>query len=148
MAPELFSHLFGLGDAELAALGVRRYVVDATPGYPDRIEMRDLQRGERALLLNYVHQSANSPYRSSHAIFVGEGATQRYDRVNEVPEVMLVRPMSLRAFDADHMMVEADLAEGAQVEPLVRRYLSDPRVAYVHAHNAKRGCYAGFIERA
>ncbi len=148
LSPEPFSHLFGLHDAQLAALGVARYVVDATPGFPDRIEMRDLEPGERVLLLNYVHQPGNSPYRSSHAIFIREGATERYDRVNEIPEVMLIRPLSLRAFDRDDMMVDADLAEGAQAESLVRRFLSDPGVAYIHAHNAKRGCYAGHIERA
>lgn len=148
LLPEEFSHLFGLGDAELAVFGVRRYVVDAVPGYPDRIEMRDLEPGERALLLNYVHQRGNSPYRSSHAIFVREGATQRYDRINEIPEVMRIRPLSLRAFDGDDMMVDADLADGAPTEALIRRFLDNPRVAYIHAHNAKRGCYAGRIDRA
>lgn len=148
LLPEEFSHLFGLGDAELAVFGARRYVVDAVPGYPDRIEMRDLELGERALLLNYVHQRGNSPYRSSHAIFVREGATQRYDRINEIPEVMRIRPLSLRAFDGDDMMVDADLADGAATEALIRRFLDNPRVAYIHAHNAKRGCYAGRIDRA
>jgi hypothetical protein len=148
LEPDLFSHLFGLGDAELAGLGVRRYVVDATPGFPDRIEMRDLEPGERALLLNYVHQPGDSPYRSGHAIFVREGATQRYERINEIPEVMRIRPMSLRAFDGDAMMIDADLAEGDGIDALIRRLLADPRVAYIHAHNAKRGCYAGRIERA
>lgn len=148
LSPLEFSHLFGLGDAALAALGVRRLVVDATPGYPDRIEMRDLEPGERALLLNYVHQPGDSPYHSGHAIFVREGATQRYERVNEIPEVMRIRPMSLRAFDGDAMMIDADLAEGDAVEALIQRLLADPRVAYLHAHNAKRGCYSGRIERA
>ena len=61
---------------------------------------------------------------------------------------MKIRPLSLRAFDARHMMIDADLAEGEQVEPLIRRLLENPAVAYIHAHNAKRGCYSGKIERA
>ena len=99
LAPELFRHLYGLDEAELAALGVQRYAVDAAAGFPDRVEMRDLEPGERALLLNFTHLESASPYRSSHAIFVREGAAVRYDRINEVPEVMRTHQLSLRAFD-------------------------------------------------
>jgi Protein of unknown function (DUF1203) len=61
---------------------------------------------------------------------------------------MMIRPMSLRAYDATNMMVDADLAECEAVEPLIERLLANPKVAYIHAHNAKRGCYSGKIERA
>ncbi|HEY6325497.1 MAG TPA: DUF1203 domain-containing protein [Candidatus Cybelea sp.] len=148
LTPEPFAYLYQLSDAELARRGVLRYVVDAMPGFPDRIEMRDLEVGERALLLNYAHLDAASPYRSSHAIFVREGATERYDRVNEVPDVMRIRSLSLRAYDANHMMLDADLADGRSIEALIERFLADPKVAYVHAHNAKPGCYSGRIDRA
>jgi len=148
LAPESFKHLYGLSDAELASHGVLRYVVEDTPGFPDRVEMRDLEVGERALLLNYTHLDAASPYRSSHAIFVREGATQRYDRVNEIPDVMRIRPVSLRAYDVDHMMLDADLVEGRAIEALIERFFSDPKVAYIHVHNAKPGCYSGRIDRA
>jgi len=110
--------------------------------------MRDLEIGERALLLNYTHLEAASPYRSSHAIFVREGATQRYDRVNEIPDVMRNRPLSLRAYDASHMLLAADLVEGRAIESLIEHFLSDAKVAYIHAHNAKPGCYSGRIDRA
>lgn len=147
LAPERFAHLYGLSDADLARHGALRYVVDATPGFPDRIEMRDLEIGERALLLNFTHLDAPSPYRSSHAIFVREGATERYDRINTIPEIMRVRPLSLRAYDADHMMLGAELVNGLGIETVIERFLADQRVAYVHAHNAKPGCYSGRIDR-
>jgi len=60
---------------------------------------------------------------------------------------MRTRLLSLRVFDADGMMVDADVAEGAAVEPLIVRLLANPAVSYIHAHNAKRGCYSGRIER-
>lgn len=145
--PSPFAHLFGLEDAELAGRGVLRYVVDANPGYPDRIEMRDLEIGERALLLNYTHVDAASPYRASHAIFVREGAAQRYDRTNEVPSVMRIRLLSLRAFNNDHMMIDADLIDGRTIEVSIDRLFAKPAVAYVHVHNAKPGCYSGRIDR-
>ena len=147
LSPEPFRPLFGLPDAELAALGVKRYVVDRKPGFPDRIEMRDVEPGESVLLLNHVCQPADTPYRASHAIFVREGATRPYEAVSEIPEVMRLRLLSLRAFDADGMMVDADVAEGDSVVPLIERLLANPGVAYIHAHNARRGCYSGRIDR-
>jgi len=68
--------------------------------------------------------------------------------VNEVPDVMRRRMLSLRAFDAKGAMIDADLSDGREVEGLIERLLGNPRTAYVHAHSAKRGCYAARIERA
>lgn len=148
LSPEPFRHLFGLDEAALAAAGVRRYVVDHAPGFPDRIEVRDLEPGETALLLNYTHQPADTPFRASHAIFVREGATTAYDAVDRVPDAIRIRPISLRAFDAGHMMVEADLVDGTDIEAAIERMLAQSGVAYLHAHYAKRGCYAARIDRA
>ena len=146
--PAPFASLFGLPDAELARRGVRRMVVDAKPGFPDRIELRDLAPGETALLLNHVHQPADTPYRASHAIFIREGAATAFEAVDDIPEVLACRPLSLRAFDADHMMVDADLIDGRAAAPAIERMLADPCVAYLHVHYAKRGCYAARIDRA
>ena len=147
LSPTPFRHLFWLGECELAAVGVRRLTVDTKPGFPDRVEMRDLNPGETVLLLNYTHQPADTPYRASHATFVLEGAHTAYDAVGEVPEVMRVRPISLRGFSGDGQMLDADLIEGRELEPAVARMMSDERIAYLHAHYAKRGCYAARIER-
>lgn len=144
--PTEFIHLFGLPEADLVAQGVKRYTVHEKPGCPDRIELRDLEIGERALLLNYTHQPADTPYRSSHAIFVCEGTNRAAEIVGEVPEVMRVRPMSLRAFNEAGEMLDADLATDDEIEPLILRFLAKPGVAYLHAHYARRGCYAARIE--
>jgi hypothetical protein len=99
------------------------------------------------LLLNYTHQPASNPYRASHAIFVAEGAKQRYDRIDEVPPAMRIRTLSLRAFDANDLIVAADLVEGHKVEELIGRFFDNPQVAYIQAHYAKYGCYASRIDR-
>ncbi len=148
LSPEPFRRLFGLPDDELAQQGVKRYVADKTPGFPCRVEMRDAAPGETVLLLNHVCQPADTPYRASHAIFVREGATDTYDRVDEVPAVMRARLLSLRAYDATGMMLDADIVEGANIEPLIARLFANAAVSYIHAHNAKRGCYSGRIDRA
>lgn len=147
LSPEPFRPLFGLSDGELASRGVARVVADAPFGFPDRIEISDAAPGESLLLL-YLHQSADTPYRSGHAIFVRERAVAPTDLAGEIPPAMRARPLSLRAFDGEHMMVEADLVDGGEAEALIERLLADPAVAYVQAHYARRGCYAGRIERA
>ncbi|MDO6413502.1 DUF1203 domain-containing protein [Sphingomonas sp. BIUV-7] len=146
--PAPFRHLWGLSNEALAGFGARRHVVDAKPGCPDRIMVRDLDPGETAILLNYEHQPADTPYRSRHAIFVAEGASEALDMVDEIPEVIRIRPISLRAFTAFGEMLDADLADGHDLSPLIERLFARPDVAYLHAHYAKRGCYAARIVRA
>jgi hypothetical protein len=148
LSPEPFKHLFGLPSNALAIHGVKRYVADTVPGYPCRIEMRDARPGETLILLNHVCQPADTPYRASHDIFIREGATDKYDEVDQVPAVMRVRLLSLRAYDAEGMMLDADVVEGEKIEPLISKMFANPDVSYIHVHNAKRGCYSGRIDRA
>lgn len=46
------------------------------------------------------------------------------------------------------MMLDAEIAAGEALEPVIERLLAVPGVAYLHAHNAGRGCYAARIDRA
>jgi hypothetical protein len=148
LPPDLFRPLYGLPDRELAARGAKRYVADAKPGFPDRVELRDAEPGESLILVNYMHQPADTPYRASHAIFVREGAERAFDAVDEIPNVLRVRPISLRAFDGGHFLVDAVLAEGQALEAEIGRLLARREVGYIHAHYARPGCYAARIERA
>ena len=147
LSPKHFSHLFGLSDDALREHQVVRYTVDSNPGFPDRVTLRDAQVGETVLLLNHLHLDVANPYRSSHAIFVLEGAQQAFNETNVVPEVLRPRTLSLRAYDAQGMMLDADLTDGREVEALIERFFANPDVAYIHAHNAKRGCFACRIDR-
>jgi hypothetical protein len=140
-----FAHLFGLSDAELARHGAQRH---QGAGLPDRVELRDTTADERVLLINHEHQPADTPFRSRHAIFVREHAGAAFDAVDSVPAALRTRLLSLRAVDAQHLMVDADVVDGAQAEGLIERLLARPDVAYVHAHFARRGCYAALIQRA
>jgi Protein of unknown function (DUF1203) len=146
IAPKTFSTLAGLSDAELAKHRAVRVTVQG-PGYPERIEMRDAQPGEVLLLVNYEHQPADTPYKASHAVYVREGATDGYSAVDALPDVMKKRLLSLRAFGADHMLVEADVVEGTRAIPVIEQMFSKERVAYIQAHYAKPGCFAAQISR-
>jgi hypothetical protein len=146
--PAPFRHLYGLSGEALAKFGAERMIADAAPGFPDRVELRDVEPGEAVILLNYIHQPADTPYRASHAIFVRESAERACDAVNTIPAPLRIRPISLRAFDAGHRMVVADLVQGTELEGLIARFFANTQVSYLHAHYAKRGCYAARIERA
>jgi len=149
LAPDPFAALYGLPDAELARRGALRMRVDESPGFPDRIEMREAGVGETVLLVNHVSLDLPTPYRASHAIFVREGADRRWQGApGEVPEVMRRRLLSLRGFDAHGMLRAADVADGVAVEGLVARLFADPAIAFIHAHNARQGCYSGRFDRA
>lgn len=146
LSPQPFVPLFGLSEEELAERRARRVVVDG-PGFPERIEMRDAEPGETLLLVNFEHQAADTPYRSAHAVYVREGATETWTG-NHLPEVMRKRLLSLRGFTADGTMVDADVAEGRDAEPVIERLFANDGVDYIHAHYAKPGCYAARIDRA
>jgi hypothetical protein len=142
-----FTDLFGLSDDALRARRAVRQIVDARLSFPCRISLTDAELGESVILVNYEHQHADSPYRASHAIFVREGEVT-YDAVDEVPDQLRRRMLSLRAFDENGMIVGADLVDGRALEGSVAALLADKRAAYLQAHFAKYGCYAARIERA
>lgn len=138
----------GLTDEALRALKARRVIADRRHAFPDRVELRDAEPGERLLLLNYEHQPARSPYRASHAIFVLEDAVDSYDRVGEIPALLRRRTISARAFDAQGMMIDAALCPGSELEVSIQQLLRLARTSYLHLHYAKQGCFACRVDRA
>jgi hypothetical protein len=64
-----------------------------------------------------------------------------------VPPALRTRLLSLRAYDKDGMIVEADAVDGSDVEPVLARLFARDDTAYVHVHYAKRGCFAALVER-
>jgi hypothetical protein len=143
-----FTRFFGLSDAELSKHQIVRHTADVTPGFPCRVSMRDAEVGETLLLLNYEHLEVATPYRSRYAIYVRENAEEARIAVNEVPEVLRRRLLSLRAFDKEGMLLDADVVEGREVETLIERMFADRRAEYIHVHNAKPGCFAARVDRA
>ena len=144
--PAPFRRDFQMSDAELSSLGGRR-VIAGEGGYPCRVSLTHAAPGEELVLVNYEHQPGHTPYRSCHAIYVRRESDAAFDGVDEIPEVLAVRLLSIRAFDAAHMMIDADVVEGAQAAEAFERLLANPEARYLQVHNAKRGCYAARVER-
>lgn len=139
---EPFQWLFNLSDEQLAEVSAKRCIADESPGYPCRISLEDARLGEVLLLLPYLHQPATSPFRSLGPIFVRQGVQQQRLPVGFVPTYVSSRLMSMRAYDAAHMMVDASVCEGTAAASEITRHFGRDDVAYIQLHNAKQGCFS------
>jgi hypothetical protein len=142
-----FAPLFTLADDALAAKGGVRRIADRSPGFPCRVSLRDAMPGETVLLVHYEHHPVSSPFRASHAIYVREGAEQAHPEPGEVPEMLRSRLLSVRAFDAAGMLVNADVVEGRDAETAIERLFGEAGVEYLHLHFARPGCFAARVDR-
>jgi hypothetical protein len=142
-----FQRLFGLGDAALREHGVVRRIADSKPGFPCRVTLQDADPGEAVLLLPWTHLDVDTPYRACGPVFVREAAQATAVFTNTIPEQQRSRLLSVRAYDAGGWMRDAEVVEGVLLETLIARYFGDARVAYLHVHNARRGCYACRVDR-
>jgi len=146
LAPQQFSHLFGLTEEELAGMGVLRVTADG-PGYPCRVTLEDAQPGTDLLLLNHVSQPADTPFRSAYAIYVTEGAQEPASFVDVPAPVMQTRALGLRGFDVRGMLHACRLSMPGEADTHIREMLKDGEVAEIHAHNAAAGCFSARIVR-
>jgi len=142
-----FSTLKDLSPDQLDVSGIRKVTADTCPGFPCRVSLQDAAIGESLFLLNYVHQDAPTPYRSSHAIFVREEAQQAFPAIDDVPDVLATRVISVRAFDSGHEMVDADIVQGSRLAAGINAMFDNGDVAYLHLHYAKPGCFAARADR-
>jgi hypothetical protein len=141
-----FQPLFAMSDDELKHRGALRLTADG-PGYHCRVSLTDAAQGDELILVHYEHQDADTPFRASHALYVRPGE-ERYDAIAEIPTQLRKRLLSIRAYDAKGMMLEADVADGTAVEPVIARMFGNDKVAYLHLHYARQGCYAARVDRA
>ena len=125
----------------------RWLTADHHPGFPCRVSLQDAQPGEQVLAISYAHHPVASPYRASGPVFIRQSTTQATPEVNEVPEFLDHRVLSVRAYDAAGMMRDACVVKGGELEPVLQRMLGDDLVDYLHIHNAGPGCFMCGVER-
>lgn len=129
-------------------------IVSVTPKTPEpcRRCLQDSIVGEEMILMSYDPFLADSPFRSSSPIFLHArsscGIKDALPKGAQMPDQQRVRPLSIRAFDSNHMMIRAELAEGIEVLELCKQLLSENEVEYLHLHYARHGCFAVKVERA
>jgi hypothetical protein len=142
-----FAPLFELTDAGLSQMNIRRVIATETPGYPCRVSLADANLGEELLLLPFEHQSADSPYRASGPIFVRRDAMDASIDPGVIPDYVRSRLMSVRAYDQEDRMTDAMVCAGADVSGAIQKMFDAAEVAYIHLHNANRGCFSCTVVR-
>ncbi len=145
--PTPFQRYFAMSDAELYKHGAARTIAGESPGYPCRVSLEDAPAGEELVLVSYEHQTANGPYSATGPIYVRRNATETAVFTNEIPRSFQMRLLSVRAYDATDFIVDAEVDEGVRLSQLIERFFADPQVAYLHVHYARRGCFAGRVDR-
>lgn len=145
---EQFEPFFSRSDSDLEAIGARRMIVDQKPGSPCRVSLADADIGETVILLPFTHHNVSSPYRASGPIFVRRGARTASPAEGEIPVMFRHRLLSLRAYDASAMMVDATVVQGTDLEDAIRRLFDNRGASYLHIHNAQPGCYNCSVARA
>ena len=124
-----------------------RVIAGRPHAYPCRVSLTDAEPGQTLILLNYEHHAVDTPFQSSHAIYVRAGE-QRYDEINQVPDMLRRRLLSVRGFDAAGMLVDADVVDGGVLEHGIQQLFAQQAIDYLHLHFAKPGCYAARVDRA
>ena len=147
LAHKPFESLFDLSDEELRERGACKVTADAYPGFPCRVSLEDANVGDTLILMNYNHLDVASPYASKHAIYVRQGVKEALPLRGEVPAVFSSRILSVRGFDKDGFMKDADVVDGQKLSDKLEAIFSDPAIKFIDIHNAKQGCFAARADR-
>lgn len=142
-----FNDLFLMDEEELINIGAVKMIADKKPGFPCRVSLKDAEIGEEVILLNYQYHFVNSPYKASGPIFIRKGATTAVLDINEIPDIIHHRLLSLRGYNIGSMLVDARVTEGVNLRGMIDDVFDNKEVAYIHIHNAKPGCYSCLVKR-
>jgi uncharacterized protein DUF1203 len=132
-----------------AAAGAPDHAVvtaDSPQGYPCRHCLRWAQPGERMILFPFAAIPPGRPYSESGPIFVHADPCERYGATEEFPAAFRAGRV-LRAYNSQHAMIAAEVANGEGPEAVIERFLQKPETAFVHVRSVTRGCYTMEIER-
>lgn len=134
--------------AALRTQGGAVYVADAFPGYPCRQCLQDAPVGDELILVSHDPFTGTSPYRSASPIFLHRETCVAPQLTGELPEQLTRRQLSVRAFDADELMIDAAIVDGSELASTVTRFFEQAGTDLIHIHNASRGCWAASATRS
>ena len=119
---------------------------DSPMGYPCRHCLRWARPGERMILFPFAAIAPGRPYSESGPIFVHAEPCERYAATREFPAEFRTGRV-LRAYNSQHDIIAAEVANGEGPEDVIERFLQEPETAFVHVRSASHGCYTMEIER-
>jgi hypothetical protein len=121
-------------------------VADVPRAYPCRHCLKWAEPGERMILFPFASVPAGHPYSESGPIFVHAGPCERYRAIEQYPAEFR-EGRAVRAYNSQHDMIAAEVANGVGPEALIERFLQMPETVFIHVRSATRGCYTMGIAR-
>lgn len=127
--------------------------VEAPGTAPCRKCLKDGKVGDKMRLLSYDPWLGDGPYRQSGPIFVHEEPTcekAEFPTGSHMPEQQRMRPLSVRAFNQDHLMVGFDTISGEKLLERAEEFFKqrgEEYAEYVNVHYSGPGCFAVRIDR-
>jgi uncharacterized protein DUF1203 len=119
---------------------------DSPEGFPCRHCLRWAQPGERMVLFPFAAIAPGRPYSESGPIFVHAEPCERYSIASEYPSDFCENRV-LRAYNSEHDIIAAEVANGEGPEAVIERFLQKPETAFVHVRSVSHGCYTMEVER-
>ena len=119
---------------------------DSATGYPCRHCLRWALPGEHMILFPFAAIPAGRPYAESGPIFVHAKPCERYSKTHEYPEPFR-RGRVLRAYNSKQDMIDAEIVNGNEPEPIIEKFLQNLETAFVHIRSVSHGCYTMQVER-
>ena len=121
--------------------------VDSPGSSPCRHCLRWAQPGERVILFPYTAIPTGQPYSETGPIFVHANECQRYSATNEYPADFR-NGRVFRAYDSKYNIIDAQVVEGSEPEPVIESLFQNPNTAFVDARSVTRGCFTFRVQRA
>jgi hypothetical protein len=121
--------------------------VDSPFGYPCRHCLRWAHPGEHVILFPYASIPPGHPYSETGPIFVHAEPCERYCASAEYPADFR-HGRAFRAYDADYNMIDAEVANADEPEPIIEKLFQNPKTEFVDARSVTRGCFTFRILRA
>jgi hypothetical protein len=119
---------------------------DVPRAYPCRHCLEWAELGERMVLFPFASVPVGHPYFEAGPIFVHADPCDRYRATDEYPADFR-EGRAVRAYNSQHDMIAAEVANGVGPEALIERFLQMPETAFIQVRSASRGCYTMGIER-
>ena len=133
-------------EAEAGAPDHVLVTADSPRGYPCRHCLRWASPGEPMVLFPFAAIAPGRPYSEGGPIFVHAEPCERYAATHEFPSEFR-KGRVVRAYNSQHDMFAADLANGEGPEAVIERFLQKPETAFVHVRSASHGCYTMEVKR-
>ena len=97
------------------------------------------------ILFPFAAIPAGRPYSETGPIFVHADPCERYHATEEYPADFREGRV-IRAYNAQHEMIAAEVPNGAGPEAVIERFLQEPETVFIHVRSVSRGCYTMEIE--